>query len=151
MLLPELRPALDDPNPVFAIADALVHRPTVLERLTAPALADWAEKFRVALQASPNFYRHTFDAVPYGGIRLDGQVALLREVSGDAVIEGEYWAGDRWPVHPATALIRILVERLVSEDCAKYLRTRQVLAELAPNWNPKPPTPTEVGKSVRIL
>lgn len=151
VLIPELRTALQGPNPVAAVADALLHRSTVLERLTAPALADWRRKFRIALQVSPNFYRHSFDVVPYGGIRFDGHVVHLRELSGDMIIEAQYWAGDEWSVHPAAALVRLVVERLAAQDYITYVQTRQALARLAPRWKPKVPTPTELGKAQRIL
>ncbi len=151
ILLPELRNALVGPNPVAAISDTLLHRPLVLGSLMAPALADWGRKLRVALQASPSFYLQTFDCIPFGGIRLDGQMARLREVSGDLLLEEEYWAGGEQAVHPATALIRIIAERLVYRDSGTYLRTRQVLAELAPDWKPKHPVPTEADKPQRIL
>ncbi len=154
VLMPELHLALRTGNPVAAIADTLTHRTDVLDRLMARAGAALDRRFRVALQVSPRFYAQTFDALPFGGVHLDGRMVRLRELSGDVVVEAEYWGGDEhleWTIHPATALVRLIIEREVAKDYSEYIKTRQLIAKMAPEWQPKHPLATEIGKAQRIL
>ncbi len=153
ILMPELPLALKEANPVASSADLLAMKPGLLNRIMTTATAKWRRSVEIALKVSPQFYLHSFNSLPYGGIRFDGTTVRLTEKSGDNIIPQEYWSDPNrigQHVHPVCVLTMVLAQKCIALDHPRYNQTRRLLTELDPNWDPRLPVLSEDGKPLEI-